>query len=441
MSKAVFITGTGTDMGKTYLSGLIVKKLAQAGKNPAYYKAAMSGNDRRTDGSLIPGDALFVREMSGISQSLDDMCPYIYENAWSPHLASRVEGNPVATVSMVLNKKYNVSFSRETVEKVEQAARELGYHLPGRKNRKESRKEKLIVVFCPTLTSPYYVLLLQGIEAVANKQGYGVFICNTQRDPRLEEKYLRMMGTIEPLGIIYCCNPNPDFQQQVEELAQTIPLVIISNKEKTTTIDAINQDNTVVGRMMARHLLDLGHRDVAFITPPLTRRQWQRTKRVNGFVKEFEKEGLKDHVIIKAADEAIDMQIPRMDSEYSMGYELTMELLDEGREFTAIAGQNDMMAIGALDALHEARIHVPKDVSVIGCDNIFYSGIRKISLTTIDHFVALKGRDACDIILRKIDEQDRFLTDSAPVSLYNIEYTPKLIARRTTGYVRTKKNN
>ena len=95
--------------------------------------------------------------------------------------------------------------SRETVEKVEQAARELGYHLPGRKNRKESRKEKLIVVFCPTLTSPYYVLLLQGIEAVANKQGYGVFICNTQRDPRLEEKYLRMMGTIEPLGIIYCC--------------------------------------------------------------------------------------------------------------------------------------------------------------------------------------------------------------------------------------------
>ena len=333
------------------------------------------------------------------------------KKATSSDVAKRA-GVSQATVSMVLNKKYNVSFSRETVEKVEQAARELGYHLPGRKNRKESRKEKLIVVFCPTLTSPYYVLLLQGIEAVANKQGYGVFICNTQRDPRLEEKYLRMMGTIEPLGIIYCCNPNPDFQQQVEELAQTIPLVIISNKEKTTTIDAINQDNTVVG-----------------------------TKRVNGFVKEFEKEGLKDHVIIKAADEAIDMQIPRMDSEYSMGYELTMELLDEGREFTAIAGQNDMMAIGALDALHEARIHVPKDVSVIGCDNIFYSGIRKISLTTIDHFVALKGRDACDIILRKIDEQDRFLTDSAPVSLYNIEYTPKLIARRTTGYVRTKKNN
>ena len=360
------------------------------------------------------------------------------KKATSSDVAKRA-GVSQATVSMVLNKKYNVSFSRETVEKVEQAARELGYHLPGRKNRKESRKEKLVVVFCPTLTSPYYVLLLQGIEAVANKQGYGVFICNTQRDPRLEEKYLRMMGTIEPLGIIYCCNPNPDFQQQVEELAQTIPLVIISNKEKTTTIDAINQDNTEVGRLMARHLLDLGHRDVAFITPPLTRRQWQRSKRVDGFVKEFEKEGLHGHVIIKAADESVDRKNPKTDSEYSMGYALTKSLLEDGKTFTAIAGQNDMMAIGAVDALQDAKIKVPKDVSVIGCDNIFYSGIRRISLTTIDHFVALKGRDACDIIIRKIDTVSRFGEGIRPTSLYNIEYTPKVVVRRTTGYARTNK--
>lgn len=95
MSSALFITGTGTDMGKTYISGLIVKKLAECGKNPGYYKAAMSGNERREDGSLIPGDALFVRQCSGISQPLEEMCPYVYENAYSPHLASRLEGNPV----------------------------------------------------------------------------------------------------------------------------------------------------------------------------------------------------------------------------------------------------------------------------------------------------------------------------------------------------------
>ena len=352
---------------------------------------------------------------------------------------AREAGVSQATVSMVLNHKYNVSFSRETVEKVEKAARDLGYTLPGHKNKKESKKEKLIVVFCPTITSPYYVLLLQGIEAVANERGYGVFICNTQRDAKLEEKYLRMIRDMAPQGIIYACNPHPDYLAQVEEMARDVPLVIISNKEKISTVDAINQDNTEVGRLMARHLLDLGHRDVAFITPPLTRRQWQRSKRVDGFVKEFEKEGLHGHVIIKAADESVDRKNPKTDSEYSMGYALTKSLLEDGKLFTAIAGQNDMMAIGAVDALQDAKIKVPKDVSVIGCDNIFYSGIRRISLTTIDHFVALKGRDACDIIIRKIDTVSRFGEGIRPTSLYNIEYTPKVVVRRTTGYARTNK--
>lgn len=95
MSKALFVTGTGTDTGKTYITCLIVKKLQEAQKNPAYYKAAMSGNDRRPNGTLIPGDALAVQTMSGIDQSLTSMCPYVYEHAYSPHLASRLEGNPV----------------------------------------------------------------------------------------------------------------------------------------------------------------------------------------------------------------------------------------------------------------------------------------------------------------------------------------------------------
>ena len=146
------------------------------------------------------------------------------KKATSSDVAARA-GVSQATVSMVLNRKYNVSFSRETVERVEQAARELGYELPGRRKHKADRKEKLIVVFCPTLTSPYYVLLLQGIEAVANEQGYGVFICNTQRDAGLEEKYLRMMQTMRPAGIIYTCNPHPDFQHQVEKIAKETPLV------------------------------------------------------------------------------------------------------------------------------------------------------------------------------------------------------------------------
>lgn len=95
MSRNLFITGTGTDIGKTYVTGLILKKLKEAGKSAAYYKAAMSGNERDEKGNLIPGDAVFVKNMSGITQPVEEMCPYIYENAYSPHLASRIEGNSV----------------------------------------------------------------------------------------------------------------------------------------------------------------------------------------------------------------------------------------------------------------------------------------------------------------------------------------------------------
>lgn len=353
---------------------------------------------------------------------------------------ARVAGVSQATVSMVLNKKYNVSFSKEVIERVEQAARELGYEVPKRRNHKDSKVVKLIVVFCPTLTSPYYVMLLQGIETVAKENGYGVFVCNTQRELHLEEQYLKMMKQIRPQGIIYTCNPSAGFADYVAELGKEIPLVVISNREMIVNADAINQDNTKVGRLMARHLLELGHRDVAFIAPPLTKRQQQRSRRVEGFVDEFAGQGLKDHVIIKAADDSLDEMQPKVDSEYKMGYNLTKELLREKRKFTAIAGLNDMIAFGAVDALLEEKYKVPRDVSVLGCDNIFYTQLRRISLTTIEHFVPLKGRDACEIVLKKIASVGSHYTDAEPTSIYHIEYEPKLIVRRSTDYVKQDKN-
>ena len=352
---------------------------------------------------------------------------------------ARAAGVSQATVSMVLNKKYNVSFSRETIERIVQAAKELGYQTPRRSRKADTKGEKLIVVFCPTLTNPYYVMLLQGIESIANEKGYGVFVCNTQRELRLEERYLRMMKAVHPMGIIYTFNPSPVYMEQVEMLAHSIPLAIISNREKVE-VDAINQDNTKVGKLMARHLLDLGHRDVAFLATPLTKRQKQRSKRVEGFVSEFEKAGLRDHVIIRAAADAMDDIRPRADSEYQMGYELTRDLMKEHPQITAIAGLNDMMAMGIIDSLNEQRYKVPGDVSVIGCDNIFYSSLHRIALTTIDHFVQLKGRDACEIIMRKIKEEQNRSLEERPTSIYHIEYEPKLIVRRTTGYAKANRD-
>ena len=352
---------------------------------------------------------------------------------------ARAAGVSQATVSMVLNKKYNVSFSKETVAKVEKAAKELGYAVHKRKTRKSSKKERLIVVFCSNLTNPYYVMLLQGIESRAKEQGFGLFVCNTQRDLRMEERYLRMMWELRPLGIIYTCNPSYCFMGLVEELAAHIPVTVINNQNEKLDVDAVELDNSKLGRIMARHLLELGHRRVAYIAPPLTARQKQRSKRVEGFLKEYAKEGIKDQVIIKAADEEIDFNVANIDSEYKIGYELTKELLKESTDVTAIAGLNDMIAFGVMDALHESKLKVPGDVSVMGCDNTLFARLHKVSLTTIEHFVVFKGRDACDIIMKKIASHAYEYSEIEPISTYHVEYEPKLIVRGTTSYAKKRK--
>lgn len=345
---------------------------------------------------------------------------------------AKVAGVSQATVSMVLNKKYNVSFSKEVVEAVEQAAQDLQYEIPKRKRKKENKREKLLVVFCPNLTNPYYVMLLQGIETRAKEKGYAIYVCNTQRSLELEEKYLKMMTSLEPRGVIYTCNPSRCFMTQLEELNKDIPIVVINNQNEKVNVDAVELDNSKLGSIMARHLLDLGHQKVAYIAPPLTDRQRQRFKRVEGFLKEFDKEGYSNSVIIKSAKEELDLTSSNIDSEYKIGYELTKELLETNRDITAIVGLNDMIAFGVLDALYEEKLKVPQDISVMGCDNTLFSKMNKISLTTIEHFVVYKGRDACDIIMKKIKGNQNQYQGIEPISIYHIEYEPRLIVRGST---------
>ena len=95
VSKGIFVIGTGTDIGKTYVTGLLLKYLRDNGYDATYFKAALSGAIRDENGSLVPGDAVEVLTMAGLDEDTDFLVPYIYETAVSPHLASQIEGNPV----------------------------------------------------------------------------------------------------------------------------------------------------------------------------------------------------------------------------------------------------------------------------------------------------------------------------------------------------------
>ncbi len=90
LGKGLFVTATGTDIGKTYVTALMVKKLKEAGYSSGYYKAALSGAD-----SIADSDAGYVKKISGIAQPDETLLSYLYQTAVSPHLAAKLEGNPV----------------------------------------------------------------------------------------------------------------------------------------------------------------------------------------------------------------------------------------------------------------------------------------------------------------------------------------------------------
>lgn len=96
MGKALFITGTGTDVGKTYVTALIVKCLRDAGLDAGYYKAAISGAEKdEEDGTLHAGDALYVKETAELSETQEELVSYVYEAAVSPHLAAQLDNKPI----------------------------------------------------------------------------------------------------------------------------------------------------------------------------------------------------------------------------------------------------------------------------------------------------------------------------------------------------------
>lgn len=95
MKKALFITGTGTDIGKTYVTGLIVKKLRDAGLNAGYYKAALSGAEHDANGTLQPGDAIYVNRVANIGEKTENLVSYVYKEAVSPHLAAKINDQPI----------------------------------------------------------------------------------------------------------------------------------------------------------------------------------------------------------------------------------------------------------------------------------------------------------------------------------------------------------
>jgi LacI family transcriptional regulator len=340
---------------------------------------------------------------------------------------ARQAGVSQSAVSMILNPKKNISFSEATIRRVLETAQELSYQT--RAKKPEAAGPRIIAVMVPTLANPYYPALLQTIKTEAAKADYDLFVCVIRNDEDAE-KIPASLSAMPIRGVIYTFMPYKP--EPLSRIAETVPVVIVGDKNDDTGIDTIGLNSVESGSMLAEHLLSLGHRNIAFISTPLGLNSLPRKRRLEGVTLALNNFGEKCNLVVQAADESFQERLHDANAEPRLGYELAMKVLQD-RKVTAFVGVNDMVAFGILNALAEKKYRVPGDYSVCGFDNTFPSSFRNISLTTVEHFISDKGKDAFDILLKKINCR---LSGLAPNSIYKIEYKPRLIVRESTGPAR-----
>ena len=335
---------------------------------------------------------------------------------------AELAGVSQATVSLILNNSDKITFSNETKERVLAAAQKLNYRLPQRKKQREKKASNMLLVLTPTLTNQYYAELIQAIEDYADTLDYRVIVCNTFRKPDLEKFYLDTFVGAHVDGIIYTFLPS--FPRLVEQISSSTPTVIIGEKLDDLSICSIELSNVNAGAMLAEHLYQLGHRKLVFISTPFNQLTLAREQRLEGIRKQLELHGVTD---------GLEDGLPY---EYSVGRQLTAELIRRESMATALIGVNDMTALGILSELAAQGLRVPRDFSVCGFDNIFSSSITTPGLTTIDHHLRTRCQAAVDMVITQSTPS------RIPTPFVNkIEYTPQLIVRSSTGQSPTHRSS
>ena len=343
---------------------------------------------------------------------------------------AQYSGVSTATVSMILNGKSS-KFSEKTCRKVIDACNELGYvHSVF---RTDSDDAKILVAIVPTLSNLYFVQAVESMQRRAKELGYSLLTFDTCRVRTQEACIIRICSCYPFLGVIFLYAPENNLLLQQLELAK--PVLHIYDKGVYSETNIFEFDGVRVGSIIAEHLYDYGHRRIAFLSMDFEVKQSIRSRRLAGLRSVYKKYGLDPiESVVLCTPETELVQAKIRPEGYELGYMITKRLIERDEKVTAIVGLNDMVAMGAMDAIIDAGLSVPEDYSVCGCDNTSIAKFRRISLTSVDSYPVQTGREAVDFLVKKIEHTD-FLSgmEDNPSGVTRMEYFPRLIVRKSTG--------
>ncbi|WP_165921034.1 LacI family DNA-binding transcriptional regulator [Paenibacillus albiflavus] len=267
---------------------------------------------------------------------------------------SKLAGVSVATISRYLNQSGYVS--KEAEETILAAIQKLNYKPNNIARSLAGKRTATIALLVPDILNPFFPEIARAAEDVASRLGYTLILCNTDYNPDKERNYIDVLINKRIDGIIissYTIRPEQIYALE----AENIPVVVIDNAWEDTPIVSITSANRTGGQMAAQHLLDSGCQKIAHICGP-----YHITAAKNRML------GYED--VCKQQEWFTPSLMVYGDFSVSGGYSAMRELYAKHPDIEGVFAGNDLMAAGAMKALHEFSVRIPDQVKVIGYDGI-----------------------------------------------------------------------
>jgi len=331
---------------------------------------------------------------------------------------ARRAGVSVSTVSRVLNRKGRIS--QQTRQRVFDIARELEYPVDPVQKAPRRRTNTIGIMFNRRLGSlvsdPFYGLVMVGVEESLRQDGYQVFFSTLgERDEDIAAIHGFASGRRVDGLILGGCDVDRECIDRIMSLG--IPLVLVDNNIASPKVPCVMTDNTAGAREAVEHLIHLGHEDIAFVSGPLAHSSL--FERYQGYRQAMEAHGLPVRQELSVIYEDV--------SSFSVegGFGAATRLMNRSRRPTAVFAANDPLALGVMKAALSLGLAIPRDLSIVGFDDVEAAAHTTPALTTVRVDKSELGRHAARLLSELIDGGP----DYAP---YKIVVCTELIVRGST---------
>ncbi|GHE71391.1 LacI family transcriptional regulator [Streptomyces spiralis] len=305
------------------------------------------------------------------------------------HDVARAAGVSPATVSRVFN---GGRVTPERAQSVQQAAAELGF-APNRLARSlRKQRSSVIALIIPDIENPFFTSLARGVEDAAQRTSLSVVLCNSDEDTDKERRYLEVALGEQMAGVIVAAASQDDTDLG-PLIARGVPVVAVDRRPHDAEVDAVRADDQHGGEVATRHLLQAGYRRIACITGPEgASTSEERLAGYRAALHAARSEGI-------AADDAY---VRHADFRVEGGRAAMRELLALPEPPDAVFVTNNLMTIGALDALAEAG-RTPPGVGVLSFGDVPWASLVRPSLTAVELPSYELGRAAADLLLQRME--------------------------------------